>query len=195
MLIELHSIVQNMYEKELNRKYRNKCCVGKDTWFYHSATVLTDKNKDEIVIGENCHIRGELINISGEGSLKIGEWCYLGENSTLWSSGADLLIGNRVLIAKNVFIANNNSHPINAEERHEHFKTIIKSGHPKNIDLQAKTIIIEDDVWIGCYSIILKGVTIGKGSVVAAGSVVTRDVPAGVMVAGNPAHIVKNVEK
>lgn len=136
---------------------------------------------------------GELINCSGKGSLEMGEWCYLGENSTIWCSGADLLIGDRVLIAKDVFIANNNTHPINAEERYEHYKAIIKTGHPKDMDLRAEKIVIEDDVWIGCHSIILKGVTIGKGSVVAAGSVVTKDVPAGVVVAGNPARVLKSL--
>ncbi len=55
-------------------------------------------------------------------------------------------------------------------------------------------IVIEDDVFIGMNSLILKGVTIGRGSVVGAGSVVTRDVPAGVVVAGNPATVVRRLE-
>jgi acetyltransferase-like isoleucine patch superfamily enzyme len=56
------------------------------------------------------------------------------------------------------------------------------------------TIVIEDDVWIGMNSVILKGVTIGKGSVVAACSVVTKDVPPMTLVGGNPAKIVKKIE-
>ena len=123
----------------------------------------------------------------------MGDWCYLGERSTLWASGADIAIGNRVLIAKDVFIANNNAHPIDSHDRHLHYKAIIESGHPEQVDLNGADIIIEDDVWIGSQSIILKGVTIGEGSIIAAGSIVTKDVPAHVMVAGNPAIIKKNV--
>jgi acetyltransferase-like isoleucine patch superfamily enzyme len=55
-------------------------------------------------------------------------------------------------------------------------------------------IVIEDRVWIGCRAIILAGVTISEGSIVAAGSVVTRDVPPGTLVAGNPAKIIRETE-
>ncbi|MEW5859288.1 MAG: DapH/DapD/GlmU-related protein, partial [Cyanobacteriota bacterium] len=56
-----------------------------------------------------------------------------------------------------------------------------------------KPVIIEEDVWIACNSIILRGVTIGKCSVIGAGSVVTKDVPAWTIVAGNPARIIGKV--
>lgn len=58
----------------------------------------------------------------------------------------------------------------------------------------SKPVIIEDNVWVGAGSIILPGVTIGKGSVIAAGSVVTRDVPKHTVVAGVPAKVVKQLE-
>lgn len=193
MLIELYSLLEKIYLKELNKKLRKKCKVGENTFFYRTATILTDKDRTGIEIGGNSHIRGELINVSGKGKLVLGEWCYLGERSTLWSSGANLLVGNRVLIAKDVFISNNNSHPIEAKARHEHYKHIVTKGHPFDSDLCGKTIRIEDDAWIGCKSIILKGVTVGKGSIVAAGSVVTEDVPEGVLVAGNPAKFIKRL--
>ena len=193
MIVECVSIFNILYEKALNRKLKEKCCIGEESRFYKTASILTDKNKLGIQIGKYSHIRGALINISGKGNIVIGDWCYLGEQSTIWSSGADILIGNRVLIAKNVSVINNNSHPVDAIKRHEHYKQIITQGHPANIELSAKDIVIEDDVWIGCNAIILKGIKIGKGSIVAAGSVVTKDVPRGVMVAGNPAVIKRNI--
>jgi maltose O-acetyltransferase len=72
----------------------------------------------------------------------------------------------------------------------------LTTGHPKtnDFDIQSKPILIEDDVWIGFNSAVLKGVTIGKGSIVAACSVVTKDVPEFVIVAGNPAKVVKEIK-
>jgi acetyltransferase-like isoleucine patch superfamily enzyme len=58
-------------------------------------------------------------------------------------------------------------------------------------EYENKPIVIEDNVWIGCNVIILKGVTIGAGSIVAAGSIVTKNVPADSIVAGNPAKVIK----
>jgi 2,3,4,5-tetrahydropyridine-2,6-dicarboxylate N-acetyltransferase len=58
----------------------------------------------------------------------------------------------------------------------------------------AKPVTIEDDVLIGANAVILEGVTIGKGSVVAAGAVVTQDVPANVVVAGTPAKVIKQID-
>lgn len=72
-------------------------------------------------------------------------------------------------------------------------------GKPRNDKnwnvVKNKEIIIENDVWIGMRSIILKGVTIGEKSIVAAGSVVTKSVPANTIVAGNPAKVVKYLKE
>ena len=71
----------------------------------------------------------------------------------------------------------------------------MSTGHPKEniFDIKASPVVIDDDVWIGFNCTILKGVKIGKGSVIAACSVVTKDVPPNVIVAGNPAKIVKSI--
>jgi len=58
-----------------------------------------------------------------------------------------------------------------------------------------KPVVIEDDVWIGCRSIILKGVRIGRGAVIAAGSVVTKDIPAGAIAGGVPARVLSTVKE
>lgn len=64
----------------------------------------------------------------------------------------------------------------------------------KRNNLYPAPIVLESDVWIGSNAVILKGVTIGEGAIVAAGSVVTKDVPANVVVGGNPAQVIKEIK-
>ena len=122
----------------------------------------------------------------------MGEYCYLGENSKIWSA-KEIVIGNRVLIAHNVSIFDSLTHPISSKARHLQFKEIITSGHPNAIDLDESSVCINDDVWIGCMSVILRGVSIGEGAIVGAGSVVTKDVPPWTIVAGNPARVIREI--
>jgi maltose O-acetyltransferase len=90
-------------------------------------------------------------------------------------------IGDRVLIAHNVNIVDTQAHSFDHKQRHEHFKTIIENGEPASWDdlpgVEAEPIVVEDDVWISFGVTILKGVCIGARSVIAAGSIVTKDVP------------------
>jgi acetyltransferase-like isoleucine patch superfamily enzyme len=169
-----------------SRKCETDSVVGYRTVFGRTGRIINISGVQEAIrIGNNCVINGELLTFAHSGAVQIGDWCYIGEGSRVWSS-KQIIIGNRVLIAHNVNIHDTNSHPINMERRHLHFKAIKNTGHPRNIeDIKAKDIVIEDDVWIGFNSIILKGVTIGKGSIIGAGSVVTKDIPAGSIYAGN----------
>lgn len=133
--------------------------------------------RDSISVGANTHIRGHLVTFGHGGLITMGSYCYVGEYSKVWSA-VDLKIGDRVLIAHNVSIFDSNTHPMNASERHRHFVDIITNRrHLSEIDLREAPVIIEDDVWIGCNSVVLKGVTIGRGAVIGAGSVVTTSVP------------------
>lgn len=156
----------------------------------HIANNLPDHSAIEI--GEYTHIRGELLTFGHGGLITIGEYCYIGEYSRLWSA-KKISIGKRVLISHNVNIFDNDTHPLNPVARHQHFKSIISSGQPRKVDLLEQAVEIGDDAWIGCMSIILKGVTIGQGAIIGAGSVVTQDVPAFTIVAGNPARVIREL--
>lgn len=136
--------------------------------------------QDSICIGAFSTINGRLLTYGHGGSISIGEYCFVGPRTELWSMNS-ISIGNRVLISHDVNIHDGTGHSINAVERHRHYKQIITSGHPRSIvelpGLNSGPIIIEDDVWISFGVIVLQGVTIGRGSVIAAGSIVVQDVP------------------
>jgi len=146
-----------------------------------------------IEIGAYTHVKGELLTFAHGGTIRLGTFCFVGEHSHIWSA-ASIEIGNRVLISHGVNIFDNATHPINAAQRHAQFRSIILEGrHPERIDLEEKPVKVEDDVLIGCMSIVLSGVTLGRGAIVGAGSVVAGDVPPFTIVAGNPARVIREI--
>ena len=136
---------------------------------------------------------GDLFTFHHDGEITIGDYCFIGPLSKIWSA-KKIIIGNRVLIAHNVNIHDNISHPINSELRHQEFVEFIKTGIHEAVDLKGQDIVIEDDVWIGFNSIILKGVRIGRGAIIGAGSVVTKDVEPWTINVGNPLRCVEKLQ-
>lgn len=173
------------------RRKQRDCLAGKGACLHPESRIWNFQNrKNAIVIGKQCHIRGQLVVLGHGGTIRMGDACYIGEDSRIWSA-ASITIGDRVLIAHGVNIHDNNSHSLSASSRHEHFMQVISTGHPDVLeDVSSAPIVIEDDAWIGFNATVLKGVTIGRGAVVAAASVVTKDVAAYTIVAGNPAQVV-----
>jgi acetyltransferase-like isoleucine patch superfamily enzyme len=99
-------------------------------------------------------------------------------------------IGERVVVSYHVTIADSDFHPIDPEARRLDAIANAPGGERSlRPRVESHPVVIEDDVWIGVGAIILKGVRIGRGARVMPGSVVTRDVPAGATVAGNPARL------
>ena len=147
---------------------------------------------DKIVVGRHSRILGELFTFAHGGEIKIGEWCYVGEGTRIWSA-ASIVIGNRVLISHNANIFDSLTHPLGAAARHRQIREIFTRGHPREISLDESPVRIGDDAWIGAGAMVLRGVTVGEGGVVAAGAVVTKDVPAFSIVAGNPAVLIREI--
>jgi acetyltransferase-like isoleucine patch superfamily enzyme len=113
--------------------------------------------------------------ILAPGQVEFGEDVSFNAYLHIWGTGG-VKIGNRVLIASHVAITSSTHDP----------SAPVMMG-----TIVHRPVIIEDDVWIGAHSVILPGVHVGHGAVIAAGAVVTRDVPAECTVAGVPARIVK----
>jgi acetyltransferase-like isoleucine patch superfamily enzyme len=174
--------------------YRSITSIPSSSRYYDTAKVVNLRNlKSEISIGSNSHILGELLTFAHAGSIRIGDHCYIGESSRIWSA-SEVTIGNRVLISHNVNIHDCDGHPIDAMARHRHFVEIVTTGHPRvSTNIPSSPVIVGDDVWIGFNTSILKGVTIGRGAIIGAGSVVTGNVPELAIFAGNPAKFIRKV--
>lgn len=153
---------------------------GDLTSIEHNKTLIQLAENSELVlkdhaqIGNGCHV------ILGKGAkLSIGEKSFLSVNSRITCID-EVIIGDNTAISWNVQILDTDFH------------SLVVNGERKT---ETKAVKIGNKAWIGTNATILKGVTIGDGAIVAAGSVVTKDVPEGCLVGGNPAKVIKeNVE-
>lgn len=163
----------------------------------HSFTIINNQNdKTKIVVGDYSSLRGEIFLFKHGGSVTIGDYVFFGPDSRIWSS-SKVIIGNHVLISHNVNIHDNDSHPLDFKTRQEQSVNQLQklTMLDDSYSVSEKPVIIEDNAWICFNAVILKGVTIGKGAIVAASSVVTQNVPPFTIVAGNPAKIIKYLNK
>lgn len=173
----------------------NKVKFGKNLNLY-GIPVIFKKKGSQLNIGENCTIKSSFLsNLVGlsqrtiivtrteEAKIEIGNNVGI-SGATIYARN-EITIGDNTLIGGNVKILDNDFHPIEVEAR--------------NLDIKEKIgtrkIKIGKDCFIGANSLILKGVEIGDGSVVGAGSVVTGKFPSNVVIAGNPARVIKVLER
>lgn len=172
--------------------------MGERTRFGPDGEVVNlRRDKSRVRVGASSHVNGSLQVLAHEGRIDIGDWFYLGPRSTVWSSSREgISIGSRVLVSYDVHIHDTDSHPLDADARFTQMQEILMRGHPReDPGISAAPIAIGDDVWIGAGTMVLKGVTIGEGAIVAAKSVVTRDVAPWTLVAGNPAREIRKLER
>ena len=134
-----------------------------------------------ISLGRNFCVFSYLAKVqlyAGPGALlEVGDDSFV-NNGTILSASTAIRIGRRVNIAPHCVLIDNDFH--GTSER----------GAPPKM----APIVLEDDVWLGTRVTVLKGVTIGQGSVIASGSVVTRDIPPGVLAGGVPARVIKRLD-
>ena len=152
-------------------KVDNECVI-------HSGAVIKIWKGGTIKIGSATEVMHGVVILTYGGNVTIGNNCSINPYAILYGHG-DLIIGNNVLIAGGSMLIPNNH---------------VFKDRQQPIVSQGSTCIgikIEDDVWIGHACSILDGVTIGRGSIVGAGSVVNKDVPPYSVVAGVPAAILK----
>lgn len=136
----------------------------------------------------NCSITAERSDVR----ILVGSRTFIGASNLI--AAEKIEVGDDVLIAWGCTLVDHNSHSIRFSERSEDVRDWINGGKDwKNVVVSP--ILIGNKVWIGFGAMILKGVTIGEGAIIGSGSVVTKDVPAWAIVAGNPAKIIRELSE
>ena len=172
------------------KKFRKYAEFGENLDLDATSDCVAD-HPGLIKIGNNCRILGRILT-QDDGKISIGDNTCIYHRSFIGSVN-DISIGNCVIISNHVHIFDNNNHPTSPKERMELCMNGFDGEGWRWSHSVSSPILIEDNVWIGEYASVMKGVTIGEGSVVAAHSVVTKSVPPYSVVAGNPARIVKTL--
>lgn len=175
----------NYYLERIGFKYRkfslrlNKnILIGNSSRIYKNSIINTNRGGN-IKIGNKNEILYGVCLMSYGGTIKIGDRCSINPYTVIYGYGKGTIIGNDVLIAGHCLIV-----PV-SHEYEDLEKPINAQGYT------TKGIIIEDNVWIGSGCRILDGVKIGTGAIIAAGSVVNRDVEKYTIVGGVPAKFIK----
>jgi acetyltransferase-like isoleucine patch superfamily enzyme len=160
-------------------------------WKFYGVPILQKHRRSTLSIGDDLELRSIphsnalgpfhaviLSTRRPEARLVIGRG--FGMTGGTICAAQSISIGDDVWVGANCTITDTDFHPLDLAAR-----------LARPLDGATAPIIIEDGVFIGIQSLILKGVTIGARSVIGAGSVVTRDIPSGVIAAGNPAHVIR----
>ncbi|EAY28232.1 alpha/beta hydrolase fold domain-containing protein [Microscilla marina] len=210
------SIFAKLLDESLTQTYLDELekvahTKGENTTFSKNTVLYNPfEGESKITLGDNCDIRGELIITNYGGDISIGNDTYFGAGSQI-ISGHKVTIGTNGFIGYYVLIADSNHHETDPYYRERSFTKSMardknsmtsaeifyqtKDNKATPHDVMTKVVVDEvkigNHVWINPFATILKGVTIGDGAIIAAHAVVTKDVPAYSMVAGNPAKVVQ----
>ena len=186
-MLQIVSKILNFLKSFINKAKINN--LGKNSKPY--CLIFKRDGNSKINIGDNCLINGRLVTETSESIINISNNVFIGGNTIIDCLGEIQILDN-VLISYECILSDHDSHSIDSSKR---INDLSRFQSDKMIwkEVDNKKITIEKNAWIGMRSIILKGVTIGEGSIVAAGSVVTKDVPPYTLVAGNPAIVKKKL--
>jgi acetyltransferase-like isoleucine patch superfamily enzyme len=175
------------------RQFQEGAQIGANVRVGLAARLVNLGDAANARIAGDSVIRG-VLRLEPRGQLEIGRFCYVGDG-VLISAQERINIGEATLLAHGVQVFDNNSHPVSAAQRELQFQRMM--GHKQRngpIEIDSAPVSIGRRCWIGLNSIVMKGVTIGDDTIVAAGSVVVDNLPKGVVAAGNPARILRELD-
>lgn len=165
--------------------------VGKHTEVPGSVDIR--KPGAVVVLGNDGLFHGQIVTETSAAEVLIGNNVFLGGGSLI-DCVESISIEDDVLISYRCIIADSDNHNIAYSQRKKDLQNWKKGQHDWGT-INTSPIQICKGVWLGTSVIVLKGVTIGEGSVVGAGSVVTKDVPPWTIVAGNPAKVIRELRE
>jgi len=180
----------------MNISIRNKLLnilgvtAGKNTCIKSLRSLVSARSKG-IRFGSECIINCQFAIDREKATISIGDRCYVGKSNIV--SALSVVIEDDVIISWGVTIVDHNSHALSVEHR----LNDVRDWHSGGKDwshVESLPVLIQRGAWVGFNAIILKGVTIGEGSIVGAGSVVTKDVKPQTIVAGNPAKLIRTLD-
>lgn len=187
------SIVSKALHKIANRLDRATLRASHGVRVAKSAKLnaggLQLKSGCQLTVGEQSQVLAAVVFDRENARISIGNRSFI--NGALIAAES-IEIGDDVLISWNVTVVDHNSHAIAFSQRAEDAVNWLASKKDWSA-VKIAPVKIYDKAWIGFNSIILKGITIGEGAIIGAGSVVTKDVPAWTIAAGNPARMIREI--
>lgn len=147
-----------------------------------------------VVIGDDCWIQGSIVLHTKKSKVKIGDRVFVGPGTTIFVYD-EIELGNDIMISWGCTLIDTNAHSLKSDERMNDVLDWKKGWEHKNWNVvESKKIIVNSKCWIGFNSIIMKGVILGKGCIVASGSVVTKSFDPYSLIGGNPAQFIRTTE-
>lgn len=179
--------------------------AGKDsrTDGLHIDVRVRHDNRPYVVVGERSDVNGTFVFERGVGQIRVGSGSSIGGGSTLiCTQPGGITVGSNTMLSWDVVVMDSNAHSLDRNVREndaDDWRIGVEQGRMGTYktwyDVVSAPVVIGDGVWIGFGALIMKGVTIGDGAVIASHSVVTKDVPPYAVVGGNPAKILSRREE
>lgn len=129
ILNKLYDSLESIHKQRRENELRTYCVCKGDVHFFDTTKIVNERNRASIRIGHGSYIRGEIHTFGISGNVKIGENCYVGEDTRIWSAKG-VKIGDRCLISHQCNIIDNDTHPKDSKLRHKHFLAIVGETHP-----------------------------------------------------------------
>lgn len=191
MISKIKAIILCFMQTYWRHKFSKRAVIKGRVYFgRHSRIELSGGScKEDVEIGDNVKLYGSIVSHGG-GKVVVEDCVHLGPFSVI-GAVKSVHVKKYAMISTGVHVIDNNNHPVHPDERR-----MINEAGP-NTPLKgwqystSSPVVIGENVWLGRGTSVLKGVEVGDDSVVASSAVVTKDVPVGVIVAGNPARVVK----